>query len=359
MGENSAIEWTDATVNFWWGCTKVGPGCDNCYAEKWSRRTGGDHWGVGVPRRKIKGAVALMHRLDNGYSNWAADHEAASGNARAFGFPQPSWGRRRRVFVQSMSDLFDLEVPVEWFAEAWKTIKACDRIDIQIVTKRISAVRKRLAEIGETEWPRHAGLLISVVNQPEADRDVPRLLDLKAALDIPWVGLSMEPLLGAVDLRAVHWRDGDDDVYFDALAGGHSRLDSLGKAASVDGPVWGMLDWVIAGGESGPGARPMHPDWARALRDQCKAGGVPFFFKQWGEWLPTDDWYEGKPDDQPVHDWYENHPVSLPLRRWNGMEWTEGGNDDGPLMARIGKKTAGRHLDGREHNDTPKGGDHG
>ncbi|MET4482988.1 DUF5131 family protein [Bradyrhizobium sp. F1.13.3] len=147
MAQSSAIEWTDATVNFWWGCTKVGPGCDHCYAETWSKRTGGSHWGHGVPRRKIASAAKLIHRLDNDYAEWAADREC--------GLCGPHAAISRRVFIQSMSDLFDLEVPVEWFAEAWGLIKVCDRIEIQIVTKRISAVEKRLAAIGEDlrRWP--------------------------------------------------------------------------------------------------------------------------------------------------------------------------------------------------------------
>ena len=132
MGDKTKIEWTDATWNpvrarstvgdrlTGWHCEHVSDGCRHCYAELWSRRTGGDHWGVGVQRRKIKGAVATLHRLDNGYSWWAADHAIAGINATP----------RRRVFIQSMSDLFDLEVPPEWFREAWETIEACDRLSI-------------------------------------------------------------------------------------------------------------------------------------------------------------------------------------------------------------------------------------
>lgn len=222
MAETSKIEWTDATVNFWWGCTKVGPGCDHCYAEAFDKRTGGSHWGLGAPRRKIKGAVALIQRLNrNG---------------------------RRRVFIQSMSDLFDLEVPVGWFADAWEHIAACDRLAIQIVTKRVSAVEKRLAAIGAKGWPRHAGLMITVVNQDEADRDVPRLLAIKAKLGISWVGLSVEPMLGPIDLS----------------------------------PWLHALDWVICGGESGPGARPMHIDHARSLVRQCARAGTACFIKQLG-----------------------------------------------------------------------------
>lgn len=238
MGEISNIGWTDATVNFWWGCTKVGPGCDGCYAEAWDNRFGGTHWGQGVPRRKIKSAVALIHKLDNGYAWWGADYAA--------GFLDKHCGHRRRVFIQSMSDLFDLEVELEWFAEAWRRIEVCNRIDIQIVTKRVSAVAKRLAAIGESKWPQHAGLIITVVNQEEADRDIQRLVRLKERFGIPWIGLSIEPMLGRIDLT----------------------------------PWIADLDWVIVGGESGVNARPINPDWARSIRDQCAAAGVPFFMKQ-------------------------------------------------------------------------------
>lgn len=289
MAERTSIEWTDATVNFWWGCTKVGPGCDHCFAEVWAKRTGGGLWGHDVPRRKIKSAVKLLYRLHNGYSWWAADHAIGQLHATP----------HRRVFIQSMSDLFDKEVPQEWFDEAWDAITACHKLEIQIVTKRISLVEKRL---DGRPWPKHAGLMISIVDQEEADRDIPRLLDLKARQGIPWVGLSMEPLLGAVILRT-EW-----------LA---------------------LLDWIIVGGESGPGARPMRPDWARSLRDQCAKASVPFFFKQWGEYLDFDH---------------------LGMA-WNDLPDKTRRNQifvDGKAMIRVGKKRAGRLLDGLTHDGMPQ-----
>jgi protein gp37 len=323
MADKSAIEWTDATVNFWWGCTKVGPGCDHCYAETWDKRTGGSHWGQGVPRRKIASAKALIHRLDNAYSDWAADRECIVGNAKAFGLPVPPMGSRRRVFIQSMSDLFDLEVPLDWFAEAWDLIERCDRIDVQIVTKRVSVVEKRLAAIGRTSWPKHAGLMATVVNQAEVGRDVPRLLALKTKHGIPWVGLSCEPLLGPLDL----W------LYLDPQRQFRTRL-----------------DWVIVGGESGKNARPMHPQWARDLRDQCKAAGVPFFFKQWGEWAPV----TGKPSIQEGRASANVTPdVAWPdgSIAWGTFE-QHGGL--GTALHRAGKKAAGRLLDGVEHSEFPE-----
>lgn len=243
MSATTGIEWTDATINFWWGCTKVGPGCDHCYAETISKRFGGDHWGTDAPRRKIKSAVKLMHRLDNDYSWWAADAHIAHIH------PNP----RRRVFVQSMSDLFDAAVEPAWFDEAWHTIEVCDRIDVQIVAKRLPNVAKLLAQ---KSWPKHAGLVATVVNQAEHDRDVPRLQALKRNLGIPWVGLSMEPLLGSVQV-------------------------------DLDG-----IDWIITGGESGPKARGSTGEvetWMRSIRDQCAAAGVAFFGKQNFKKLPLPD----------------------------------------------------------------------
>ncbi len=249
MGETSAIEWTDATVNFWWGCTKVGPGCDHCYAESFDKRVGGAHWGTGVPRRQIDSAQDTLAKLN-----------------RQGG---------KRVFIQSMSDLFDNEVPLPWFYDAWRHIQYATRCRIQIVTKRISIAEKRLAGMGAAFWPQHAGLIITVVNQAEADRDIPRLLALKAKLGIPWVGLSMEPLLGPVDLTLPH------------LGAMHCavRCKTMCKAfGDEECPrhLLPCLDWVIVGGESGPKARPMEDDWARDILSQCKAAGVPAFMKQMG-----------------------------------------------------------------------------
>ncbi|WP_027517842.1 DUF5131 family protein [Bradyrhizobium sp. WSM1417] len=358
MADRSAIEWTDATVNFWWGCTKVGPGCDHCYAETWSKRTGGAHWGHGVPRRKIASAAKLIHRLDNDYADFAADWHVADGNAQAFGLERPRPGYRRRVFIQSMSDLFDLEVPLEWFAEAWGLIKVCNRIEIQIVTKRISAVEKRLAAIGEDlrRWPQHAGLIITVVNQDEADRDVRRLLDLKAKLGIPWVGLSCEPLLGPVDLTRIcilPQRPGSirAGIHLNALAGLYCESGmpytgdwDVSKPAPTIPPV--RLDWVIVGGESGREARVMHPDWARSLRDQCTAAGAPFLFKQWGEWAPSTP-AEAKGNPRSGWQAMAAHPHVAKAAEL----YPEAG---AKFVARVGKKAAGRLLDGVEHNGFPK-----
>lgn len=294
------IEWTDETINFWWGCTKVGPGCDFCYAETWDHRLGGAHWGQGVPRRKIKGAIDAIHKLNRRAGKNGADIH---------------------VFIQSMSDLFDLEVPDWWFAEAWAHIHDCDRLSIQILTKRVSAVEKRLRQT-VAAWPEHAGLMITVVNQAEADRDIPRLLALKESFDIPWVGLSCEPLIGPIDLT--HWLD--------------------------------RLDWVIVGGESGPRARPMHKKWATSLCDQCQAATVLFFFKQWGEWAPQIGAIN-LPDDpeRSRYTWAEWTDWGGGAPRWEVSErplWCDDMDPD-HCMVRVGKKAAGALLDGRGWREMP------
>ncbi len=256
MGATTGIPWTDSTVNFWWGCTKVGPACDDCYAEATDKRAGGSHWGHGVPRRKIKGAPALLRRLDNGYADWAADSICRRENAKVFGLPIPLEGIRRRVFIQSMSDLFDLEVELEWFDEAWRNIVACNRLAIQICTKRVSAIEKRLNAISFRGWPQHVGVLITVVTQAEADRDIPRLLELKRRFGIPWVGISYEPAQEYVSF----W------------------------------PYITGLDWIIFGGKSGRNwnDRPFDLDWARRTRAACEISATAFFMKQVAAFRPTD-----------------------------------------------------------------------
>jgi len=290
MAETSAIQWTDATVNFWWGCTKVGPGCDHCYAETWNNFRGNKMWGTGAPRRPIKGAAALIRKLQRQAPEFFAEH-----------------GRRRRVFMQSMSDTFDNEVEQAWRVEMFAEIEEAPDLEIQLLTKRIGNVPKMVpVHWAHGLWPRHVGLMATVVNQAEFDRDVPKLLATNWNYGIPWVGLSIEPMLGPIKIGEVR------------------------------------LDWIIAGGESGAEARPSHPHWFTSLRDQCAANGTPFLFKQWGEWLParrstpTVVWGDGTVDHDGSHHGNAN------------------ANGPGYNVERVGKKTAGRLLDGIEHNGFPK-----
>ena len=236
MAENSKIEWTDHTWSPWEGCTKVSPGCDHCYAEgmnRWLRK--GENWGPGAPRRE--------------YSEEHWDKPVRWNKAAK------KAGKRPRVFP-SVCDPFDSAVPPELRARFFDLIDRTSNLDWLLLTKRIGNAAKMLPWMPDggknslmassALWP-NVWLGATVVNQEEADRDIPKLLATPAAVRF----LSMEPLLGPVEFSNVGKRA-------DAVS-------QLGKKA-LSG-----IDWIIVGGESGHGARPMHPDWARGLRDQCAA----------------------------------------------------------------------------------------
>lgn len=245
MAGETGIQWTDSTWNAWWGCQRVGPGCDNCYAEALDKRTGGAHWGAKADRRRTS------------ETNW---NEPLRWQKKADAF-EAKHGHRRRVFCGSMMDIMDNAVPLDWSHEAFARIEACDRLDWQLLTKRIGNVTGRVPEHWlDGKWPRHVGLMITVVTQDEVDRDVKKLLKLKADYGIPWVGLSVEPLIEAVTLP-------------------DAALDSPVVAERV---FRAPLDWVIVGGESGHGARPFDTAWAEHLAIQCALAGVPCFVKQLG-----------------------------------------------------------------------------
>lgn len=322
MAATTKIGWTDATVNFWWGCTKLGPGCDFCYANDLDKRYGGDHWGVGAPRRKIKSAIALLRKLNK--------------------------AGRKRVFIQSMSDLFDAEVPAEWFDEAMCAIEEATNTTVQIVTKRIALVKRRLDLIGRRRWPRNAGLIITTVNQPEVDRDGQLLLDVRDNYSIPWTGLSIEPILGPIDLY-----NGDPDPSLGVTAK-HTMLGQWWDAdqCRLCPPHYGV-DWVIVGGESGPHARPPHPDWIRSLRNQCASTQTAFFFKQWGEWKEIDG-----PRCRSITQPYTEKDVWIhkdgSILRNRGLSWAERPSPYfTSIMRRVGKEAAGNLLDGEKFEQHP------
>lgn len=326
MTEQTLISWTDFTVNFWEGCQKVGPGCDHCYAETRDKRfTGGKHWGPGAPRRKVKGGVAKLR----GINKRAGEFHASSGY----------WPR---VFCSSLSDVFDNAVDPAWRREAFTEIEAATDTRIQLLTKRVGNVFQMIPpEWVHVAWPSHVGLMITVVNQTEADRDIPKLLDLKARLGIPWVGLSIEPMLGPIDLTCLEWVNGEIIHQDCALTATTKTILSDGQSYTGDRTVRGKIDWVICGGESGPGARPMHPDWARSLRDQCAAADVPFHLKQWGEWAEIEPTEELRAKAQM--------PGQCG-KLWNFADGTRDGWRTGKMAAMIGKKKAGRKLDGVTHD---------
>jgi protein gp37 len=273
MAENSKIEWTHHTVNFWWGCTKVSPACVNCYAERTDARFNGQlasHWGPDAPRLiRIEAAIKEALR----YERRAAKE-----------------GRRFRVFTNSMSDFFEDRSDLDKARRvALDTMRQTPHLDWIILTKRPEMVMEMLQRarhdagisLGFPDWlddwlegkaPANVWLGTTVEDQARADRRIPALLQVPAAVRF----LSCEPLLGAVDLFKV---PRPDVAYFRAMG----ITGCISPKDEPDDFTWGMkqgIDWVICGGESGPNARPMHPDWARGLRDQCAAAGVPFFMKQ-------------------------------------------------------------------------------
>lgn len=310
MSDNTKIEWADHTFNPWEGCQKVGPGCDHCYAETRNARFNGSaiNWGPGAPRRRTSAA------------NWK---KPLAWNRNALAFVDQH-RRVQRVFCASLADIFDNAVDPQWRTDLFDLILATPNLDWLLLTKRIGNLPAMLAQLGLEKMPSNAWLGITVVNQEEADRDIPKLLANPATVRF----LSVEPLLGPVDL-------------FKVLA--HWQADTPNSEKAHIG--WGapLIDWVIVGGESGPKARPMHPDWARRLRDQCAAAGVPFFFKQWGEWGPSELCSLGCKSEALTYD----QSASL----WRRSD--DGGWIGDQSMCRIGKKQAGRFLDGALHTEFP------
>lgn len=348
MADNSKIEWTDATWNpirarnretgkvgsF---CTHASEGCRNCYAERQNRR-----FGFGIDyRAQDLGRVEIF-----------LDEKTLA---------QPlHWRRPRRIFVCSMSDLFGEFVPEEMIDRVFAVMAAAHWHTFQVLTKRAARMRgywqdpiARAAAIFEHRratpamqsvgwswaaedmpWPLpNVHLGVSVEDQANADERIPELLATPAAVRF----VSAEPLLGALDLTP--WLQ-----------------DGIPTREQIDDPQRGMhylrhgtprLDQIIVGGESGPGARPMHPAWARALRDQCQTAGVRFFFKQWGAWGLADT-----PIDPARGDgiWLDDNgdTMTMPLG---------GGYDRAGInlvaMRRAGKRVAGRLLDGRTWDELP------
>jgi protein gp37 len=277
MGKNSHIEWTHHTFNPWWGCTKVSPACDNCYAESWAKRVGEDVWGKDSKRRFFRD------------SHW---REPLKWHAEAV-----ASGERARVFCASMADVFEDRRDLDATrTRLWDLIAETPMLDWLLLTKRPQAV-KRLSPWGN-DWPDNVWLGTTVEKQKFAKLRLPHLIANPAKVRF----LSCEPLLGPIDLSP--W------------------LPKVGPSP---------INWIIAGGESGSRSRPMHPDWARGLRDTCDAQDIAFHFKQWGHWVPAEMVREHEKRVQ-MFELPDSKPVS---------------------MLPMGKKDAGRMLDGAVHDGVP------
>ena len=343
--DNSKIEWTDHTFNPWEGCQKVAPECDNCYAEARDQRfTGGIHWGPKAPRRRTSA------------QNWNKPRKWHR-NAAAF-FAEH--GRRQRVFCASLADVFDNAVDPQWRADLFDLIRECDGLDWLLLTKRPQNISKMLPGDWGDGWP-HVWLGTSVGTQKTADQNIPHLLRAPAAVRF----VSAEPLLGPVDLTSLPDPSALPQSYVNALRGKfwmpREHVDWPVPMGATQGNrtyvnLCGKLKWIICGGESGPNARPMHPDWARSLRDQCQAAGTAFFFKQWGEYADhTSDHANCRPccatSDLVITP--QGQIIGGGAKGYGGMVdegWQE---RRAAWMCRIGKVAAGRLLDGQTWDEFP------
>ncbi|KKZ89020.1 phage Gp37/Gp68 family protein [Rhizobium phaseoli] len=299
MAENSAISWTRHTWNPWMGCTKISPACDGCYAEAMmDKRYHKVQWG-NAPR------VRTGAHTWNDPFRWQRQAEKD--------------GDRPFVFCASLADIFDNQVDPQWRADAFDVMRKTPRLVYLLLTKRPQNIVKLAEAAGGL--PSNAAIGTTIEDQKRARINVPALLEAKADLAPLFAFVSCEPLLGPINIP-----------------------EYMPNPLWNDLPSWksAEIDWVITGGETDQGdhkARPTHPAWFRSLRDQCAAAGVPFHHKQNGEWLPL------QANDG---EW----PTDLP----GFCRLTPDGDraDGGWPMQKVGKKFAGRELDGVTHDAFPE-----
>jgi protein gp37 len=353
MGLATGISWTDATWNPIRGCSRVSEGCRHCYAERHAYRFSGP--GLSYEGLVQIGADGARRPQWNGKIKFVEEHL----------LDPLRWKKPRRIFVNSMSDLFHENVTDEMRDRIFAVMALCPQHTFQVLTKRperilayltptmsnyqpanvydaAETISSSFIDREHTLWPLpNVQLGVSVEDQKTADERIPLLLQTPAWHHF----ISAEPLLGSVSLAPEWLNVGSIEVKMD-----QDLYDSLGEdgreryirklQAEATHAGFNQLDWVIVGGESGAGARPMHPDWARSLRDQCKAAGVPFFFKQWGEWFG----WRGDWNKTPV--WDETHlGIRWPIYTWPEM--------NGWWSTSCGAKLSGCLLDGVEHHEFP------
>jgi protein gp37 len=366
MGDKSKIEWTEATWNPIVGCSVVSPGCVNCYAMKMAARiekmTPGSHY-AGTTQPSRAGAV------------WTG--KVALAPDRVLTAPL-RWKRPRKIFVNSMGDLFHESVPDAWIDRVFAVMQRARRHTFQILTKQSARMRAYMSALyadADSEnrrwfdrgscWPLgnrdemarsavapfpNVWLGVSAEDQARADERVPDLLATPAAVRF----VSAEPLLGEIDFRNIKPVD-------------RYEIDALTGYDFDQGTVGVRLDWIIVGGESGPHARPMHPGWSRSILAQCEAANGDFFKKQWGEWKPVsqmteaeiDACYDPRPERHP--DAARRPRVQTCVLHLDGTRFVEAAargayaaGSGAMAMFRVGKRRAGRRLDGVEHNGFPE-----
>lgn len=322
----SKIEWTGKTWNPVVGCDKISAGCKNCYAIRMAYRL------MHNPKMAGKYQGTAM-KTAGGELNWTGKINTLPDTLT---LPM-TWTKPTMVFVNSMSDLFHEAIPFEFISAVFSVMSDINIHTYQVLTKRPARMVeffKWMQEAFGFPWQPSSNvwLGVSVEDQKAADERIPLLLQVPAAVRF----LSCEPLLGPIDLSK---------YYFCTIPGKVTNRYPFKGLQENEKTKWiNLLNWVIAGGESGPGSRPMHPDWARGLRDQCKAAGVPFFFKQWGEWGIREKPHESESDISPC----EKH------ERWLNAAGGHGFHGEEVYRVRkVGKKKAGRLLDGQLHNQMP------
>lgn len=340
MAETTEISWTDHTLNLWWGCAKVHAGCDHCYAEAFSNRYGHNLWGPHAPRKASKSAFRDVLKWQR---QAAAD------------------GVVRRVFVGSMMDIFEKPFPLidsqgaalpettghlrtRFFEEV---VPACPNLLFLLLTKRPGNILKYIPEEWKATPPANVMYGTSVVDQATADDMIPKLLEVPGRRF-----LSMEPLIGPVSLHgerykiaqgltgSIDWLTGHETTNSSVFGGGEA-WEARYVYGGEDRDMTKCIEWVIVGGESGHGARPMAPSWAASLRDECTAAGTLFHFKQWGEWAP---WSESGPA-----------PGGRKVGFFSNADvWYEGElNTHRQSMVHVGKHEAGSLLNRQLRQDVP------
>lgn len=317
------IEWADAVWNPVIGCTPVSEGCDNCYARRMAYRLRGR---CGYPQNEPFRVTLHPERLNEPLK----------------------WKNPRKVFVCSMGDLFHEDVSFANIAILFgKVMREATQHTFLILTKRPERMRQFFSQY-PLEWPEkypHVWIGITAENQEMADKRIPVLLQIPAAVRF----VSVEPMLGPIDLSPYL-----GDLYYcnnprhgqlcpDGITYAEDHQTIICRYCKQPVEIMHLLDWVICGGETGPNARPMHPDWVRGLRDQCQDAGVPFFFKSWGEFVGGQavEMFENRPG------WsiYQNDSFSPNCDHHWG---------NGIVSLKVGKKAAGRLLDGRTWDEFPR-----
>jgi len=375
----SNIEWTEESWNPVVGCSIVSPGCTNCYAMKMAHRIEG----INAEARAKGTSHAKQYdgttKVVNGNAVWTGKvHLAEHILLNPLKRKKPT-----TYFVNSMGDLFHEDVPDEWIDLTLAVGALCPQHTLQILTKRakrmhaymttpdrkkiiaerVMDISNRLAALGGHQARikldhfsacfagsgpfKNIWLGVSTERQQEADERIPLLLQTPAAIRF----ISAEPLLGPIDVTKLPFpKSCECEQHAPTLDAFNAAVFCEGCCEGPEAMDLGKLSWIIVGGESGPDARPMSIQWARELRDQCKEAEVPFFFKQWGEWYPAGVHPSETPGRFAFGDYEHDRSVMIQVDSYP-RQFTKFGARS--VMERVGKKAAGRALDGIEYSEMP------